>query len=142
MSEESTTPDLVELMRRLAEAASEQDFDTADSYYAPDAVWDSSRTGVGSFEGALTIRRFFEDWRGGYEDWEIGFDELLDIGNGVVFALVRQEGRPVGSTGYVRQREGWVWVWVEGLIARVTTYPEADMDEARAYAERLAEERG
>ena len=35
---ESTTPDLVGLMRRLAEAANEWDFDTADSYYAPDAV--------------------------------------------------------------------------------------------------------
>ena len=68
MSQESSTPDLVELMRRLAEAASERDFDTADSYYAPDAVWDSSRTGVGSFEGATTIRRLFEDWRGGYEE--------------------------------------------------------------------------
>jgi ketosteroid isomerase-like protein len=142
MSEESTTPDLVELMRRLAEAASERDFDTADSYYAPDAVWDSSRTGVGSFEGAATIRRFFEDWRGGYEEWEIGFEELLDIGNGVVFALVRQAGRPVGASGYVRQREGWVWAWVEGLIDSVTTYPEVDIGEARAAAERLAEERG
>jgi ketosteroid isomerase-like protein len=139
MSEESATSDLADLMRRLAEAASEHDFDTADSYYAHDAVWDSSRTGVGSFEGAATIRRFFEDWRGGYEEWEIVFEELRDIGNGVVFALVRQEGRPVGATGYVRQREGWVWLWVEGLIARVTTYPEADMDEARVHAERLAE---
>lgn len=142
MSEESTTVDLVERMRRMAEAASEGDFDTADGSYALDAVWDSSRTGVGSFEGMATIRRLFEDWRGGFEEWEIGFDELRDIGNGVVFTLVRQSGRPVGSTGYVRQREAWVWVWVEGLIAKVTTYPEGDIDEARAYAERLAEARG
>jgi len=142
MSEESTTPDLIELMRRMAAAANEQDFDTADRYYAPDAVWDSSRTGVGIFEGAATIRRFFEEWRSTYEEWEIGFDELLDMGHGVVFSLVRQAGRPVGVTGYVRQREGWIWVWVESLITSVTAYPEADMDEARADAERLAEERG
>ncbi len=142
MSEESTTPDLVALMRRLAEAASEGDFDTSDGYYAPDAVWESSRTGVGSFEGAATIRSLFEDWRGGYEEWEIAFEELLDIGNGVVFSIVRQAGRPVGATGYVRLREGWVWVWVDGLIASVAAYPEADIDEARAAADRLAEERG
>jgi|ERR1700682_924293 len=142
MSEESRTPDLVERMREMTEAANAQDFDTADSYYAPNAVWDSSRTGVGSFEGAETIRRFFEDWRGNYEEWEIGLEELLDIGNGVLFTVVRQAGRPVGATGYVRQREGWVWAWVEGLIDSVTTYPEADIDEARAAAERLAEERG
>jgi ketosteroid isomerase-like protein len=142
MSDESTTPDLVALMRGLAEAASERDFDTADRYYAPDAVWDASPSGIGVFEGAAAIRRLFEDWRGGFEEWEIGFEELLDVGNGVVFALVRQAGRPVGATGYVRLREGWVWVWVEGLIASVTTYPEADIDEARAAAERLAEKRG
>src|SRR3954447_13144378 len=37
-----------------------------------------------------------------------------------------------------QQREGWVYVWVGGLIARLTA---SDIDEARAAAERLAEER-
>jgi len=36
--EESTTPDLVELVRRLDEAANRLDFDAAMSFYAPDAV--------------------------------------------------------------------------------------------------------
>jgi hypothetical protein len=58
-----------------------------------------------------------------------------------VFALVRQAGRPFASTGYVRQCEGWVWVWVDDLIVSLTFYPEADIDEARAAAERLAQER-
>jgi hypothetical protein len=142
MSEESTTPDLVGLMQRLAKAASERDFGTSDSYYAPDAVWDSSRTGVGTFAGMEAITRFFEDWRGGFEEWEMSFEKLLDLGNGVVFTLVHQAGRPVGATGFVRQLEPWVWVWTDGLIERVIAYPDADVDEARATAERLAEERG
>ena len=62
-----------------------------------------------------------------------------DLGKGVVFAVVTQNGRPVGSAGHVRQREGWVYVWVGGLIARLTI---SYIDEARAVAERLAEERG
>jgi hypothetical protein len=33
-------------------------------------------------------------------------------------------------------------VWVDGLIVRVTNYDYADIDKARAAAERLAEERG
>jgi ketosteroid isomerase-like protein len=61
---------------------------------------------------------------------------------GGVFAVVSQTAPPVGVTGYVQQREGWVCEWDEGLIARITTYPEADIDEARAAAERVAEERG
>ena len=75
-----------------------------------------------------------------YEELEFGLEEVRDLGKGVVFAVVIQNGRPVGSAGHVRQREGWVFVWVGGLIARLTIY--ADIDEARAAAERLAEERG
>ncbi len=140
MSEESTTTDLVGLMQRMAKAASERDFDTSDGYYARNAVWDSSRTGVGIFEGTA-IRRLFEDWRGSFEEWEISFEELIDLGGGVVFTLVLQAGRPVGGTGSVRQREAWVWTWVDGLIDHVTTYPDTDSVEARAAAERLAAER-
>ncbi len=40
----------------------------------------------------------------------------------------------------VEQRRGWVAVFVEGLISHLTVYP--DIAEARAAAERLAEERG
>jgi len=32
--------------------------------------------------------------------------------------------------------------WVDGLVARISLYPGSDIDEARAAAERLAEERG
>jgi hypothetical protein len=32
--------------------------------------------------------------------------------------------------------------WRDGLIERITDYPESDIDQARAAAERLAEERG
>ena len=50
------------------------------------------------------------------------------------------KGRPVGSSSEVRQRTAGVTVWAGGLIERVTFY--LDIDQARAAAERLAEERG
>ena len=65
--------------------------------------------------------------------------EVHDLGNGVVLAVVHQEARPAGIAGHVQQREGWVYLWVGGLIARLTA---SDIDEARAAAERLAESRG
>jgi hypothetical protein len=37
-----------------------------------------------------------------------------------------------------RQREAWVYLWVEGLVARFAVY--GDIDEARTAAERLAED--
>ena len=136
------TPNLVELARHAIDATDRGDLDAAMSYAAPDMVWDASRVTVGTFEGAATIRGFIEDWVGAYEELELVLEELVDVGNGVVFSAVSQKARPIGITGYVRQREGWVWRWVEGLIATLTVYPEAEIDEARAAAERLAQEPG
>jgi uncharacterized protein (TIGR02246 family) len=138
MSEEPTTADLVELMGRAIEAANRRDLDAAASSFADDASFDGR--GLGDhFEGRAAIRSFLEDWFATYEELEFGVGEVRDLGNGVVFAVVVQNGRPAGSAGHLRQREGWVFVWVGGLIARLTI---SEVDEARAAAERLAEERG
>ncbi len=91
------------------------------------------------FEGRAAIRSFIEDWFGTYEELEFGLEEVRDLGKGVVFAVVTQNGRPVGSAGHVRQHEGWVYVWVGGLIARLTI---SEVDAARVAAERLAKEQG
>ncbi len=90
-------------------------------------------------EGAA-IRRFFEDWIGAYEEFEIEPEEVVDLGNGVTLAVVHQNGRLVGSTGRVQLRYGAVSKWVEGVAVRTTNY--TDIDEARAAAERLAECKG
>lgn len=138
MSEESTTPDLVALMGRAFEAANRRDLDAVASSFAEDATFDGRALGD-HFEGRAAIRSFLEDWYGAYEELEVGLEEVRDLGNGVVFAVVVQNGRLVGSAGHLRQREGWVFVWVRGSIARLTI---SDIDEGRAAAERLAEERG
>jgi ketosteroid isomerase-like protein len=66
MSEESTTPDLVERVQRGVDATNARDFDAVMSFYAPDAV--VVATGMStSFEGVAAIRRFFEDWIGSYD---------------------------------------------------------------------------
>ena len=137
MSEESTTPDPVELVRKQIEALDRGDFDGVMSSVAEDAVFEGRFGDV--FEGRAAIRGFVEGWFGMYEELEFKLEEVHELGNGVVFAVVVQEARPADIAGHVRQREGWVYVWVEGLIARFTV---SDTDEARAAAERLAEERG
>jgi ketosteroid isomerase-like protein len=139
MAEESIAPDLVERTRGLFDATQRRDFDAILRRYAPDAVWDLSPVGLGTFEGHVAIRSFWEDWYAGYEELEIEPEEILDLGSGVIFAVVNQKARPVGSSGGVGVRNGSVIVWVEGLVVRVTSY--ADIDEARAAAERLAETR-
>lgn len=109
------------------------------SLFAPDAVWDMSPWGMSSFEGVAAIRAMLEDWMGAYEHYEVELEELLDLGNGVVLTVPVQQGRPVGSTGVLELRQGFVMLHENGVIERVTAYP--DPDEARAAAEQLAQER-
>ena len=137
MSQESTTPDLVELVQRAIEAANRRDLDAVITSFAPDAVFEGRALGD-IFEGRPAIRNFLEDWFGPYEGLEVKLEDVRNLGNGGVCAVVMQDGRPVGSAGHLRQREGWVFLLVRGLIARLTI---SEIDEARAAAERLAESR-
>ena len=139
-AEESTTPDLEGLLRRLIEASNRRDLDAVWGYLAPDVVYDTSHSGFGIYTGVPAVRGFFEDWASSYEEFELVAEEMVDLGNGVGYAILRQRGRPVGSSGEVQRRYASVGVSVNGLWARFTTY--SDIDEARAAAERLAEERG
>jgi ketosteroid isomerase-like protein len=136
MSPDKSTTDPVELTRRSFEAGSRRDIDAAMSNYGSDSVWDMSAMGLGSYRGVAAIRSFFEDWIGAYDEFEMDLRECAHLGNGVVFFAVRQTGRPVGSTGQVELNYAGFTVWVDGVAARVSNY--ADVDEARAAAERLA----
>jgi uncharacterized protein (TIGR02246 family) len=98
MSEESTTPDPVELLGRAVEAANRRDLDAAASSFAEDATFDGRALGD-HFQGRAAIRSFLEDWFGTYEELEFGLEEVRDLGNGVVFAVVVQNR----SSGWQRR---------------------------------------
>ena len=138
MSEESATPDLVALMRGLSDAPS---IEETIRYYAPDAVYDMSKLGMGVFEGRPAIRAFLDDWETRYEDLQDEVQEIVDLGRGVVFLDARISAHVVGSPAHARvnARYGYVFVWVGGKVTRATPY--SDIEEARAAAERLAVER-
>jgi ketosteroid isomerase-like protein len=139
MSEESTPLDLVERTRQAFEALTGGDLDAALSLYAPDAVWDASVNGLGTFEATEAIRAFVEGWRGSFDDYAIEMEEILDLGNGVVFAAYRESGRPTGSKGLVQERRCSIAVFVDGLVSTLTFFQHSD--KARAGAERIAEGR-
>ena len=139
MSEESTTSGLAERWRHAAEAAYRGDLDATMAIFAPDAVWEVQPLGI-SHKGAQAIRSFLEEWLGSFEDYEDDQEEGLELGNGVVFVVSRLDARPVGSPGKVQERWSFTVLWVAGIVTRVTG--RNDIDEARAAAERLAEERG
>ncbi len=135
--DESTSPDLFALMRSAVEALNRRDFDVMPRVFAPDAVYDLSSWGLGVYEGLAAISALFEEWWSLYDELESEVEEVIELRNGVAFVAILQTGRPVGTTAVVEERQGWVMVVVDGIIVRVT--PD-DPDEARAAAERLAQE--
>ena len=139
MAEESRIPDLVELGERIREATVRRDLDAIMAFFTADAVWDASPMGIGTFEGQAAIRGFWEDWISSYEDFELQTVEAHDLGNGVSFGVAVQRGRLLGSSGQLELRYAAVNEWEDGKIARITNY--TDIDEARAAAERLTQER-
>ena len=138
--EESTTPDLEELIRGSVEAVNERDYDRAMTVFAPGAVWDTSPIGLGAYEGREAVRAFFEDWIGTFEEWEVELEEFCDLGNGVVFYVQVHRARPPGGTGLLELRHGYTATSAHGLVEVVVV--QGDIDQARAAAERLAQERG
>ena len=109
-------------------------------FYGENAVYDMSQVGLGTFEGRVAIRRFLEDWLSSYEETADEVQEITDLGSGIVYAVVRETGRPSGGlmASRVHALYGFVFVWRDSKVSRVTVY--TDPDEARAAAERLAAE--
>src|SRR6478735_6589686 len=112
MSEESTTPDRVDLVRGFFESANSGEVGESLSFFSADAVFDMSPVGLGIYEGPEAIRRFYEDWLGSYEDSQILVGEVLEVDDGIVLAVFRQDARPNGSSHRVRVRTTWVYEWV------------------------------
>jgi len=139
MPEESTTPDLVDLVRRSCEPANRRDWDAALAFWGPDPVWDMSPMGMGVHHGPAAIRRFFEDWVAAYDEFQLEATEIVDLGNGVTLGVFQQDARLAGSDARVQIRYTSVGVWDDGLLIAATNY--GNIDDARAAAERLAEER-
>jgi len=139
MSDGSTTPDLVELVRITTEAADRQDLDALMSMCAPDGVYDTTPSGLGTYTGPAAIRAFLKEWWDAFEELHATLEEVLDLGSGVTFSIIRQDARPAGSASSVSTREAHVTEWRAGMAVRVTVY--TDLEQGRAAAVSLAEER-
>src|SRR5438477_6547131 len=105
MSKESTTPDLVERTRSWLEAMDRDwDLDAVMRFFAPDVVWDLSALGLGTYERVAAVREFIESWWATWEDHHHYVEEIRDFGHGVVYTVLREDGRLVGTSTPVEQR--------------------------------------
>jgi len=137
MLEEPAKPDPLKLTLRAYEQLNARDWAGLTEAFEADAVWDVSRWGLGTHRGHAGVRRFLEDWFGGLEKFEVQVEELHDLGNGIVLAVVLQVAHQAGSSATLRIRSAPVFRWSASRIAAVTIYPDAT--EGRAAAERAAQ---
>jgi len=136
VAHEYTATGVLELTRRVYVAINERRFDAVASMFAEDAVWDVSRWGLGVHAGTAAIRRFMGDWFESLEEYEVQVHEMLDLGNGVVYAEVLQVARRTGSRAHLHLRSAPVYQWEAGRIVGLTLYP--NLREGRAAAEHAA----
>ncbi len=136
MSTQRVTASALELTRRAFVSANDRDYAAMMVFYGPDSLWDMSRWGLGTYSGLGAIRRFFEDWMGSFDRYQVVVEEMRDLGNGVVFAVGTQYLHTARTRGQLELRSASVFVWDDGVAIRVTHY--RDINEARAAAERAA----
>jgi SnoaL-like domain len=140
MTPDAAAADVSELTRRAYESLNSRDFDAVVSLFGPSSIWDVSRWGLGAHTGPEAIRRFLEDWFGSFDKYEVHIENMLDLGHGVIYAMVVFIAHRPGSRDYLRLPSVAVFAWVEGVVARVTLYP--DVNEGRGAADRMAESMG
>jgi ketosteroid isomerase-like protein len=117
----------VELVRRALEAWNSGDLDATLAFAPPEL---ESRTS-GLFPGVAPVyrghdgfKRFWNDFRGAWEEIELVPERLLDHGERVVvFGRFQARGRE-GIT--VKREVGVIFTIHDGLAARIETYPSGE----------------
>lgn len=110
----------VEIVRRVAEAFQAGDRDYWREVFAPDIIWDLSRSDLlvaGVVRGHDAVEAFFRDWLGTWDEYEATTLELIDGGDSVVHCF-HQRGRGKHS-GIETERDYFaVYELEDGVIVR------------------------
>jgi uncharacterized protein (TIGR02246 family) len=130
VSDESTTPDVVELLRHANDAWNRRDLDLWESLLSPDVVYRPipGFTETQERRGRDEARRFAEEF---FEAWAVDFVSKLDTvrvyGNAVVARVVfTGHGRTSGVE--ISERMFEVYFFEDGLITRFEDF--TDREEA------------
>jgi ketosteroid isomerase-like protein len=126
MSQESTTPDLVEIVRRANDAFNRRDVDAWLSFFSPDIVYRPVPTFPDCQErqGLGAMRRWMEEWHGAWaDDYTTQAESIREHGD-VVIALLRFTGHARASGVEVAGGIFEVYRFRDGKIASVEDFTE------------------
>jgi len=118
----------VDIVREFAEQYAAGDRVSWRRYFAEDVVWDMSRSNLpqaGVYRNHEGMERFFTDWLGAWDEYEIEHHEVLDAGDSVV-VVFRQRGRGRSSGVFTERDFAGVYDLRDGLVTRYREYESRD----------------
>lgn len=118
-------------VRAAFEAFNGRDFDALFELYDPEIVWEQDEGFVepGTHYGHAGMRRVFDSIFEGFDDFRIDVEQLIDVDDECVLAIVRIAGKGKLSGLELDNPGGHVYWLREGRITKVRLY--LDPAEAR-----------
>jgi ketosteroid isomerase-like protein len=113
-----------ELVRLAVDAANHRDLTTLDALWSEEGEFHSTFAASEGrvFRGRQGVRDYFDTLGEVFDDMRIEIEEITDVGEDRLVVVLRVSGRGKGSGVNVEQRNGQVWTFVEGKVARIDSY--------------------
>jgi len=115
----------VEIVRRGLFGLKRDDIDAAAEFWHPAVSWramEGAPDDVGEMHGIAAVRRYVEDWFDTFDDFRSEPEELIDVGNDQVVAVVHITGRAKSSGVRTDMRYANVSTTRDGKIVRGREY--------------------
>jgi ketosteroid isomerase-like protein len=119
-----TAEDNVALVRKAVEAVNHHDLTTLDAIFSEQGEFHSTFAASEGrvFRGREGLRDYFATLGEVFDDMRITIEEIVDAGDDRLVVVVRVMGRGKGSGATVEQRNGQIWKFANGTIARIDSY--------------------
>ena len=128
-TERAMSQENVEIVRRATEARNKRDLDAALRNFHPDVELDMSESRAAAsgmvesvVRGRAQVRARLLEFLDAWENVTWQLEEITEAGEDRLVVVVRVTGRGTGSGANVEQRNGQVWTFGDGKIARVDSY--------------------
>jgi ketosteroid isomerase-like protein len=115
----------VEVVRRGFAALAHGGVDAAAEFWHPEVNWramEGAPDDVGEMDGIEAARRYVQDWYDMFDDFTSEIEELCDIGDDQVVAVIHNAGRAKRSGVPTELRYAALYTIRDGKMVRVREY--------------------
>jgi ketosteroid isomerase-like protein len=115
----------VELVRRSFSALAHGSVDAATEFWHPEINWraiEGAPDDVGEMDGVEAARRYVQDWYDMFDDFTSEIEELCDVADDQVVAVIHNAGRAKRSGIPTELRYAALYTIRDGKMVRVREY--------------------